>query len=92
MLAAYFMLFPYVRVLTLTLRFFFIRLVTLPAVYLLGFWFILQVINARSHGMQSNVALFAHIGGFVADPALVFPFRRRGVPIVLWQRIRQRFR
>jgi len=91
-LAAYFMLFPYARVLTLIPLFFFIRLIRLPAAYLLGFWFILQVINAGSSGLQSGVAWFAHIGGFVAGLVLVFLFRRRGMPVVLWQQIRRRFR
>jgi len=90
-LAAYFMLFPYSRVLTLIPIFFFIRLVTVPAVFLLGFWFILQLISgAGSLGATSGVAFFAHIGGFVAGGVLVFLFRRRGVPVVLWQMLRRR--
>lgn len=89
-LAAYFMLFPYSRVLTLIPIFFFIRLVTVPAVFLLGFWFILQLISgAGSLGATSGVAFFAHIGGFVAGGTLVFLFRRRGVPVVLWQMLRR---
>jgi len=91
-LAAYFMLFPYARVLTLIPIIFFIRLVSLPAVYLLGFWFLLQIINAGAYGMQSGVAWFAHIGGFLVGLVLVFPLRRPGVPVVLWHRIRRRFR
>lgn len=85
-LAAYFMLFPYARVLTLIPIFFFIRLVTVPAVFLLGFWFILQVISgAGSVGAATGVAWFAHIGGFLSGGLLVFLFKRRGVPVVLWQ-------
>ena len=89
-LAAYFMLFPYARVLTLAPIFFFLRLISIPAVFLLGFWFILQVISgATSLGMSSGVAWFAHIGGFLAGAILVFPFRRKGVPVVLWRMIRR---
>ncbi len=93
-LAAYFMLYPYARVLTLIPIFFFLRLVAVPAVFLLGFWFILQVISgAGSLGSSSGVAWFAHIGGFIAGLILVFPFRRRGVPVTLWQSLRRgRFR
>ncbi|HCP32429.1 TPA: rhomboid family intramembrane serine protease [Candidatus Acetothermia bacterium] len=89
-LAAYFMLFPNSRVLTLIPIFFFIRLVAIPAVFLLGFWFILQVISgAGSLGAASGVAFFAHIGGFIAGGILVFLFKRRGVPVVLWQMLRK---
>jgi membrane associated rhomboid family serine protease len=90
-LAAYFMLFPYSRVLTLIPIFFFIRLVAVPAVFLLGFWFILQVISgAGTLGREGGVAWFAHIGGFIAGGVLVFLFRRRGVPVTLWESLRRR--
>jgi len=89
-LAAYFMLFPYSRVLTLVPIFFFLRLISIPAVFFLGFWFILQVISgAGSLGSDGGVAWFAHIGGFLAGTILVFPLRRRGVPVVLWRMIRR---
>jgi membrane associated rhomboid family serine protease len=87
-LAAYFMLFPHSRVLTLIPIFFFLRLISIPAVVLLGFWFVLQVISgAGSLGSEGGVAWFAHIGGFVAGAILVFPFRRKSVPVVLWRMI-----
>jgi membrane associated rhomboid family serine protease len=90
-LAAYFMLYPYAKVLTVIPIFFFLRLIAVPAVFLLGFWFILQVISgAGSLGSSGGVAWFAHIGGFVAGLVLVFPFRRRSIPVVLWQSIRRR--
>ena len=89
-LAAYFMLYPRARVLTLVPIFFFLRLISIPAVFLLGFWFILQVINgAGSIGSGGGVAWFAHIGGFIAGAILVFPFRRRGVPVTLWRMFRR---
>ncbi|MFC2077295.1 rhomboid family intramembrane serine protease [Candidatus Bipolaricaulota bacterium] len=89
-LAAYFMLFPYAKVVTLIPIFFFLRLMSIPAVFLLGFWFLLQVISgAGSLGSGGGVAWFAHIGGFIAGAILVFPFRRRGVPVALWQRLRR---
>lgn len=89
-LAAYFMLFPYARVLTLIPIFFFLRLISVPAVFLLGFWFLLQVISgAGSLGSGGGVAWFAHIGGFLAGAMLVFLFRRRGVPVTLWRSLRR---
>jgi len=87
-LAAYFMLYPRSRVLTLIPLFFFMRLVALPAVFLLGFWFVLQVISGvNSFANSGGVAFFAHIGGFIAGLFLVFPFRQRHVPVVLWRLI-----
>jgi len=90
-LAAYFMLFPRSRVLTLIPLFFFLRMVTVPAVFLLGFWFLWQVISgAGSFGSSGGVAFFAHIGGFIAGLFLVFPFRQRHVPVTLWRMIKTR--
>jgi len=89
-LAAYFMLFPHSRILTLVPIFFFLRLISVPAAFLLGLWFLLQVISgAGSLGDAGGVAWFAHIGGFAAGAVLVFAFRRRGVPVVLWRMIRR---
>ena len=90
-LAAYLMLFPKSRVLTLVPLFFFLRLVAVPAVFLLGFWFLWQVIaGVGSFGSSGGVAFFAHIGGFIAGLFLVFPFRHRHVPVTLWRMIQNR--
>ena len=90
-LAAYFMLYPRSRVLTLIPLFFFMRLVAVPAVFLLGFWFVLQVISSvNSLSSSSGVAFFAHIGGFTAGLFLVFPFRQRNIPVELWRLIQDR--
>jgi len=92
-MAAYFMLYPRARILTLIPIFFFIRLVSVPAVFLLGFWFFLQVWSgAGSIGSAGGTAWFAHIGGFLGGILLVFPFRRRGVPVVLWRMILRKWR
>jgi membrane associated rhomboid family serine protease len=90
-LAAYFMLYPRSRVLTLIPLFFFMRLVAVPAIFLLGFWFVLQVISGvNSYATSGGVAFFAHIGGFIAGLFLVFPFRQRRVPVELWRLIQNR--
>jgi len=80
-LGAYFVLFPTARVDTLVLWGFFINLVALPAVLVLGGWFILQVISGfveLGSQMSGGVAFFAHIGGFVAGMVLIGVFKRRG--------------
>jgi len=71
-LGAYLVRYPYARVQTLIIFIFFLKIVRLPAVFLLGFWFILQLISSSTaSASQGGVAWFAHIGGFVFG-ALVF--------------------
>ncbi|PLV56127.1 rhomboid family intramembrane serine protease [Thermotoga sp. SG1] len=62
-MGAYFVLFPYSRIVTLFPFFFFLTLVEIPAFYYLMIWFFIQVMNSLvgSYG----VAWWAHIGGFV---------------------------
>jgi membrane associated rhomboid family serine protease len=78
-LGAYFILYPRTRVLTLIFFFFFIRIIRIPAVIILGFWFILQILNAQSGG---GVAWYAHIGGFLAGALLIEPFTNRKVKVL----------
>ncbi len=67
-LGAYIVLFPRNRILTLIWFGFFIRLTMIPSMFVLGFWFVLQLFQ----GLMSlggpdvgGVAVWAHIGGFV---------------------------
>ncbi len=75
-LGAYLVLFPRARITSLVFLGFFYQLIAVPAVLVLGFWFVLQLIDGfASVGMVETgggVAFFAHIGGFVAG-ALVAP-------------------
>lgn len=73
-LGAYLILYPRARVLTLVFLFFFIRIIPIPAFFILGFWFIIQVLNIGAGG---GVAWFAHIGGFLVGIALIKIYRRR---------------
>jgi membrane associated rhomboid family serine protease len=74
-LGGYIVLYPRARILTLVLIVFFFTLVELPAAVLLGFWFLLQVIEAELRtGSAGGVANFAHIGGFVFGLALIRAF------------------
>ncbi len=68
-LGAYLLLFPRARVHTLIFLGFFIQVVRLPAMLVIGFWMVLQLINglmSKGAAMNSGVAWFAHIGGFIA--------------------------
>ena len=84
-LGAYLLLFPYATILTLVIFGFFVRSVHIPAVIVLGFWIVLQLINgwltvsasAMGRGETGGVAWFAHIGGFLAGMVLLLLFRPR---------------
>jgi len=78
-LGAYLILYPAARVMTLIFLFFFIRVVAIPAAYVLGLWFVLQILNV---GMGGGVAWFAHIGGFLVGMVLVKLFGGRRVRLV----------
>ncbi|MDD5560408.1 rhomboid family intramembrane serine protease [Candidatus Methylomirabilis sp.] len=72
-LGAYLFLFPNARVLTLIPLGFFYRVAEIPALVVLGFWIIVQILNgAMTLGAQvGGVAWLAHIGGFVAGLVMV---------------------
>jgi membrane associated rhomboid family serine protease len=74
-LGAYLVLFPYARVLVLVpiscMFFHYIR-----ARWLLGFWFVLQLVTALLR-IETGVALWAHIGGFLVGMGFALPMRRR---------------
>jgi membrane associated rhomboid family serine protease len=81
-LGAYLLLYPRARVLVLVPLGYYTRLVHLPAMFVLGFWFVLQLINsALLTQTGGGVAWGAHIGGFVAGMALIPLFKRRNVPL-----------
>jgi membrane associated rhomboid family serine protease len=73
-LGAYILLFPRARVHTLIFLGFFIQVLRLPAVFVIGFWIVIQFINGLvSKGVANHggVAWFAHIGGFLAGIMLI---------------------
>jgi membrane associated rhomboid family serine protease len=75
-LGAYLLLFPHANVLTLVIFGFFWRVVSIPALLVLGFWMVVQILNGLgSFGAGGGVAWFAHIGGFFAGMALLFLLR-----------------
>ena len=79
-LGAYMVLYPRARVHTLIFLGFFVQTVRIPALIVIGFWAIIQVVNGLvAQGInQGGVAWFAHVGGFLAGLAtiLLWPKRR----------------
>ena len=81
-LGGYALLFPAARVITLIFIVFFVTLVEIPALVLLGIWFVLQFIPALGEvavgvGGSSGVAYFAHVGGFLFGLAAIKLFANR---------------
>jgi membrane associated rhomboid family serine protease len=81
-LGAYLVLFPGARILSLVFLGFFYQLIEVPALIVLGFWFLLQLIDGIGSlglaGAEGGVAFFAHIGGFVAGVLVGMVVRAAG--------------
>lgn len=70
-LGAYLLWFPRARVLVLVPIGFILRVIRLPAVWVLGLWFAIQLISSlMATAGEGGVAFRAHLGGFVAGLAL----------------------
>jgi membrane associated rhomboid family serine protease len=86
-LGGYILLYPRARVLTVIFIIFFFTLVELPALVVLGFWFVEQLYFAAAGltnpiGGGGGVAYFAHVGGFIFGLVLIrlFAKHRTSVP------------
>ncbi len=76
-LGAYLLLFPRASVNTIIFLGFFITVVRLPALIVIGFWAIIQFVNGiveRGALAEGGVAWFAHIGGFLFGVLVVLLF------------------
>jgi membrane associated rhomboid family serine protease len=71
-LGAYLINYPNAKVLVLIPFGFFSQLIKIRALYVLGFWFILQFISSGG-----GVAYAAHIGGFVSGIVLILFFNKK---------------
>jgi membrane associated rhomboid family serine protease len=79
-LGAYLLLHPRAHVLVLIPLGVFSQLVHLPAVLVLGLWFVLQIVSSMfADPNAGGVAFGAHIGGFIAGMALLPLFKKRRV-------------
>ena len=82
-MVAYFVLYPRSRVLTL-IPWIFLQIVELPAIVLLGFWFVMQLFSAGTIAMTTSsngggVAFAAHVVGFLFGMGGVFLFKQRAL-------------
>jgi membrane associated rhomboid family serine protease len=77
-MGAYLILFPGAMVRTLVFIVFFVTVVHLPAVILIGLWFLLQVFQGISSvGMDAGTAFWAHVGGLIVGALLALLLRGR---------------
>lgn len=86
-LGGYILLYPRARVISLVFIVFFLTIVELPAILLIGFWFLTQVYFGVAGlsdplGSSGGVAYYAHIGGFLFGLGLILLFarQRRSMP------------
>jgi len=93
-LGAYLLLYPRARIRTVVF-YFFIQIISVPAYYYLGFWFLYQLLMGLISltGFTSGIAFWAHIGGFVAGLATVKLLGvkakpKRRVTVVVRRRVR----
>jgi membrane associated rhomboid family serine protease len=90
-LGAYFVSFPRARIATLIPLLFFFWTVDIPALLILGYWFLIQFFAgfqmlAIQSEASGGVAWWAHVGGFVVGVvlALILPTRQAPAPSVPW--------
>jgi len=75
-MGGYFVLYPTARV-TVFFGFF---LLPVPAVFVIGFWFVLQLLSGiatlgTAQGASEGVAVWAHVGGFITGLTIVLALR-----------------
>ena len=78
-MGAYALMYPRAHVHMFVFLGFYVTTIAVPAIYMLGYWFLLQLLSGlpKLTGDEiGGVAFWAHVGGFVAGLALALPFKR----------------
>jgi membrane associated rhomboid family serine protease len=103
-MGAYVLLYPRVHVHMLVVLGFYVTTIAVPAVFMLGYWFVVQLLSGwTSIGAEGGgVAFWAHVGGFIAGALLILLLRdqrllerhpyhgwKRGSPTRSWHRTRE---
>ena len=79
-LGAYAVAFPRARIVTLVPLFIFIQIMALPALLVLGMWFVIQFFSgtlALASALGGGIAFWAHIGGFAFGALAMLVLGRR---------------
>ena len=66
-MGAFIVTYPRDRIKSLLIIFIFVKVTTIPAALLIGFWFLTQLLHAGAvaHVQTGGVAYLAHVGGFI---------------------------
>ena len=92
-LGAYFVLYPKARVLVLVPLGIIFWTMRIPAAFVLGGWFIFQLLLGSSTVSEvGGVAYWAHIGGFISGVILLFLFKNKDTPVWNWSNKPRGFR
>ncbi|HVH27604.1 MAG TPA: rhomboid family intramembrane serine protease [Vicinamibacterales bacterium] len=79
-MGAYFVLYPRSRVLTLIPLVIFWEVIEVPAIVLLGFWFLMQLFSAGAIAVTAStaggIAFTAHVAGFLSGVVGIYVFRQ----------------
>ena len=60
----------------------FLQAIQLRAVWVLGLWFVMQLLSSTlTASDERGIAFAAHIGGFIAGIALIPVFKHRGIAL-----------
>ncbi|HCX89467.1 MAG: rhomboid family intramembrane serine protease [Deltaproteobacteria bacterium CG12_big_fil_rev_8_21_14_0_65_43_10] len=82
-MGAYLFLFPKARIKTLVIFIIFIKILRLPAIIILGYWILIQILSGFAEtGLPkgAGIAWFAHIGGFFSGFFLIMIMKKRRRP------------
>lgn len=75
-MGAYVLLYPRVNVHMLVFLGFFVTTFAVPAFFMIGYWFAIQLLSGvLSSGATGGTAFWAHVGGFIAGVVLIFLFK-----------------
>ena len=90
-MGAFLVTYPRDRIRSVFFFFLFIRITYIPAILLIGFWFLIQLFNvgAVASVQHGGVAYMAHVAGFLFGAATVRLFRRKQrtfAPPIAWPR------
>jgi len=81
-LGAYLLLYPHAKILVVVPIIIIIKTFRVPAMFVLGLWFAMQLISSASTVPgEGGTAWWAHIGGFVAGMILITFFKHPDVPL-----------
>lgn len=82
-MAAYLLLYPNSRIVTLVPIFFFVTFIEIPAFIMVGLWFLFELIRAVGQPM-GQVARLAHVGGFIAGALMTPYFKKKFIKVRFW--------